>query len=621
MTGLQPDKAALARALGIIDTYTDVTGQRRDIGDATRDALLAAMGVDPDAPGAVADALASIRRPRAVRPYLMCTPGQVPDLTISEAWCLTYESGATEEGRGALPALDIGIHAVEAGGDRCWLLVAPPALPLPPRGWGVTLPLYGLRGPGRGGVGDYRDLAVAAQALGRAGAGFVGINPVHAGFSSDPAAISPYSPSHRRRLSTQHVAFDGADAIGPAALVDYRASAEARAQAAAAAFASAKHETDFARWRAQEGDSLTRFATYEALAEGHGAHWCDWPAALQDPAGQDVRQFAATHSERVTFHAWMQFRAETQLAAAATAARASGMAHGLYLDLAVGTHPYGAETWSEPGTFAFGVSLGAPPDAFAADGQRWNLAPFNPRALIDQGFAALAATLRCQLRHARLLRIDHILGFERAFWVPDSGAPGGYVRMPRDAMLAVARIEAARAGVTIVGEDLGNIPDGLREALGAAGILGCRVAMFEGGRAAKDYPAGVLASFGTHDLPTWQGWRAGADIDLRATLGTIDASAKAEAHAARANDVARMDAAMGAASGDVDALHAYLAATPARLVALQIEDILGVAAQPNLPGTIDEYPNWRHPLPVGVEDLTDDPRIARAAAIMAAAGR
>lgn len=611
----------LARHYGLIQSYVDQTGRRRRMGSATRDALLAAMGIDVGSRDAVADALAQAERVREVPTYHITRPGQVPDLAVAGSWRLTFDDGSAQDGQGPLPPLDLGIHCLDVGGDRCWFLVAPATLPLPERGWGVTVPLYGLRGPRRGGVGDYADLATAASALGQAGAGFIGINPVHAGFPTSPQAISPYSPSHRRRLAVTHLAFDGVPAVPAGELIDYGTTAKAWQRAAQAAFAASGASPDFLQWRAAEGASLERFATYETLAEHHGPHWNTWPADLQDPASHAVQAFAATHADRIRYHAWLQFQAEIQLSDAAGAARQAGMAHGLYLDLAVGTDPFGAETWSERSAFAFGVSLGAPPDAFAADGQRWNLAPFNPRALIDSGFVPLAATLRCQLRHARLMRIDHILGFERAFWAPDNGAPGGYVRMPRDAMLAVVRIEAARVGATVVGEDLGNIPQGLGGALRRSGVLGCRVAMFENGLAATDYPQAVLASFGTHDLPTWLGWRAGRDIDARARLGSIDTATAAKARVERAEDVARMAAAIGGGASDVDGMHAYLARTPARLVALQIEDILDVVDQPNLPGTVDEYPNWRHPLPVAAADLAGDPRLARAAALMAAAGR
>jgi 4-alpha-glucanotransferase len=299
------------------------------------------------------------------------------------------------------------------------------------------------------------------------------------------------------------------------------------------------------------------------------------------------------------------------------------MAYGLYLDLAVGTHPHGAETWGEPHAFARRVSLGAPPDAFSAEGQRWGLAPLSPRGLEALHFRPLIETLRTQLRYARLLRIDHILGFDRAFWVPE-GLPGTYVRMPRAAMLAVARIEAHRAGAVIVGEDLGNVPAGLHEGLAEAGLLGCRLAMFERGpdgrfRHPEGWEERALASFTTHDLPTYEGWRLGRDIDWRVLVGDIGEDAAAAARTRRRAEVAAFDGETGGVG--LDPMHAHLGRLASALVALPIEDILGLAEQPNLPGTIDQHPNWRRRLPVGPDELGEHPATRRAADIMARAGR
>ena len=535
-------------------------------------------------------------------------------------WALSLEEGATQTGRGALPPLPIGRHRLEVNGETAWLLAAPQSLPLPERGWGVTLPLYGLRGPTRGGIGTYADLAQAVAALGREGAGFVGINPIHAGFPTDPGAISPYSPSHRRRLSVMHLAAEGEAETPVEPLIDYAPALSARRAALEALFDAQGRSPAFEVYLAREGMPLRRFATYEALAERFGPRWDTWPAALQDPGSADVGDFARANSDRIRFHSWLQYLAEKQLSSVGEAARDAGMAQGLYLDLAVGTHPFGAETWAEPGAFAQSVSLGAPADAFSETGQVWNVAPFNPRALVAAGFEALALTLRAQLRHAGMLRIDHILGFERAFWVPD-GLPGTYVAMPREAMLAVVRIEAARAGAVIVGEDLGNIPEGLQDDLKASGILGTRVAMFEHGRSAAEYPEAVLTAFGTHDLPTWAGWRMGRDLAARRQIGAMAAADDAWLSGERAAEVERLDALLGSEPANPDAVHAHLAETPSRLIALQIEDVLDVEDQANLPGTVDEYPNWRRRLPVGVDEFETDPRIARTARLMENAGR
>ncbi|NNF70911.1 MAG: 4-alpha-glucanotransferase [Rhodobacteraceae bacterium] len=616
-------RRALERRLGILGSYTDQMGGRRRTSAATRDALLAAMGCDVTSEAALAERLEQEAAPRSVPHWHICTIGVAPTLAIPDGqrWTLTQEDGATQSGVGALPALPLGIHRLECGPERCWLLSAPDRLPAPPRGWGVTLPLYGLRGAGRGGLATYEDLAETAEALAELGASFVGINPVHAGFGADPRAISPYSPSHRRRHATLHLDVPETTVGPPGDLIDYPAALKKRRAAAERAFAEFSFSPDFDEFVGREWQSLVRFTTYEALAEIHGAYWNTWPEALQTPGSDAVARFAAENADRLRFHTWLQFKADAQLAEADARARAAGMTHGLYLDLAVGTHPFGAETWAERESFAFGVSLGAPPDAFSANGQSWNLAPFNPHALIASGFAPLQATLQAQLRHARLLRIDHILGFERAFWVPQNGAPGAYVAMPRDAMLAVVRIEAARVGATIVGEDLGNIPRGLRGGLDGSGILGCRVAMFEAGRQAGAYPIGALTSFGTHDLPTWLGWREGRDIDARLAIGGIDAGTAKTARVDRAVDVAKFDAAIGTENPAADDMHRFLASTPSSLIALQADDILGVRDQPNLPGTTEEYPNWRRQLPVAGADLAKDARFLRIATLMKAANR
>jgi 4-alpha-glucanotransferase len=517
--------------------------------------------------------------------------------------------------------LTIGRHLLTQDGARTWLLAAPGRLPDPPRAWGVTAPLAGLRTARQGGVGDYTDLARAALATAQAGAAFFGINPVHAGFPSDPKAFSPYTPSHRQWLNTLHIATDAAPA-SRGALIDY--AAETRRQFAAlradyAAFQDAGAFDAFETYRAAMGDALQRFATHQALSGEHGPYWNDWPKGLRRADAPDVAQATVALADDIRFHAWAQWRAETQLARVADDLNAAGMRFGLYLDLAVGTHPHGAETWENPGLFAQGAALGAPPDAFAPDGQNWNLAPMVPHVLADEGFATLAAILRRQFQFARLLRIDHILGFERAFWATgDAGVPGAYVKMPLDAMLAVTRIEAARAGATVIGEDLGNIPAGLQSALKSSGLLGCRVVAFEqdvaggnGFRPATQYDPQTLASFSTHDLPTWRGWRKGADIAAHSRLGHIDTPQRARALATRKAETAAFDALT-----DTRGMHGFLADCGSGLVAVQIENVLDVEDQPNLPGTIDEYPNWRQRLPVAIADYLSDDRLMHIASIM-----
>lgn len=631
----------LATEAGLVWRFHDGSGKWREAPPESLRAVLAALGYDAGDDAAAWDSVHFLREDRARRripEWFVAateTPAHVPLSSAGAAeWRLHCEDGDYREGRAdgviALDPLPLGRHRLHVGDETATLLVAPERLADAPRGWGVTAPLYGLKPEAGGGLGSYADLARAATALGALGADFLGINPVHAGFPDDPQNFSPYAPSSRRHLNVNHIAVEGDDASAQGELIDYPEALTARRRALEAAwqlFLSAGGNPAFDAWRAERGEGLARFAIHQALSEVHGAYWTAWPEAFRDPKNQAVHEFAATRSGRVAFHAWLQWRAECELDAAQDAAHAAGMHYGLYLDLAVGTHPSGEETWADPGQFARGVSLGAPPDAFSADGQVWGVAPLSPRALAGNGFVVLAETLREQFRFSGLLRIDHILGFERTFWCPD-GLPGLYVTMPKEAMLAVARMEASRAEATIIGEDLGNIPEGLRDDLHASGILGCRVAIFErdwhgdrGFLPSSSYDPQTLASFASHDLPTWRGWRKGRDIEWRAKLGHMNEEARAAEKAQRCEDVASFNTLIGSGCETPDAMHAFLANSASRLVALQADDILGIEEQANLPGTVFEHPNWRRRLPVAASGFAEDERFRHTAEIMDRAGR
>lgn len=632
-------RLALAQAMGVVASYTDQTGRRRRTPIATAIAMLQALGVPCETASQAAKTLAERHATEAARRlprWIIVEPGTPVDHGAGgEAWTLTQEDGTPIEGRGPLPGQPLGLHALRIGNSICTMICAPDRLPLPRRAWGMTAPLYGMRSEAQGGFADYDDLTEAAHATAVAGATFLGLNPIHAGFWGD-TGYSPYTPSHRRRLNVFHIATEGVPAGDT--LIDYRAALPAKRRALEAAFAQAEGVPDpgFEAYLKAEGARLQRFALHQVLSDLHGPYWTDWPAALQNPGTAEALALAARHPREMRFHAWLQYRAAQGLAKAQAAMTAHG-ARGLYLDLAVGTHPAGAETWEDRGSFAQGISLGAPPDAFSREGQRWGLAPFNPEALIEDGFAPLAETIRGLFAHAGLVRIDHILGFDRAFWVPDApltrGLPGAYLRMPRDAMLAVVRLEAARAGGVVIGEDLGNVPRGLRGALATSGILGCRVAVFEQSgkpprfRDPKTYPAASLASFSTHDLPTWKGWRAGTEIELRRALGHIPDAFAATEQTRRRTEVAAFDAMTaphrpkGTAPDDRAALEHALAASGSALIAMQAEDVFGQTAQANLPGTVNEHPNWQRRLPTGAKDWHDAPELAATARILHKTGR
>ena len=603
----------LCRRVGLTWVYRDGAGVMQEAPEESRRAVLATLGHgNPHA------ALpAHLRQSTS----LAVTAGQPKDWGAGP-WVLTTEAGEEIRGEGPLPALPVGDYL---RGQNCWtvyLLAAPDRLPAPPRRWGVTLPLFSLWEGTQSGFGTYAQLGDLASGLAAKGAAFVGINPIHAGFPADTGNYSPYAPSHRRRLNTLHIE-TGYPMPETGDLIDYTASIRAKRAALEEAFSNFKGDPDFEAWRGDGGAALELFVTYQALSEAYGAYWMAWPADYQDPDSPQVRNFARERQQRLRFHAWAQWMAESQLHGANARAKTAGMAFGLYLDIAVGTHPSGAETWAERGLFAQGVSLGAPPDLLGPSGQRWGLAPMRPDVLRATGYAAFAQTLRQQLKFCGLLRIDHILGLERSFWLPDN-LPGLYVTMPRDELLAVLRIEASRAGASVIGEDLGTIPDGLRDALGASGVMGCRVAMFErdwegtGDFLPPDaYTPTALASWGTHDLPTWAGWRQGRDIDWRVQLGEI--ADEATARRDRATEVAGFDAAAG--GSDMTTMHAFLAHSASALVAVQAEDLALAVEQANLPGTVYEHPNWCRRLPIPISCLISAQSLGDTAAIMADAGR
>ena len=313
------------------------------------------------------------------------------------------------------------------------------------------------------------------------------------------------------------------------------------------------------------------------------------------------------------------------------------MAFGLYLDVAVGVRPGGADTWATPDCFARGVSLGAPPDAFSPGGQNWNLVPFNPPGLRAAAYRPFVRMLRAAMANAGIVRIDHVLGLDRSYWVPESGAPGGYVRCPLKSLLALVRIEAVRAGCIVVGEDLGSVSRGLRQQLADAGLLGCAVMQFEidghGIRPPRRWRRASLASAGTHDTPTLKGWWSGRDIELRHALGQTTVDERDTALGSRSAERAALcrllvdegfappdlDAARPPVEADdaiVVAVHALLAGAASALFAVQLDDALGGVEQQNLPGTIDEHPNWRRRYPVAAEALARAPSLAAIARVV-----
>ncbi len=615
------------------------------------------------------------------------TPDELPGVAAAEVDGTTYRRW-----RMALPSsLPHGYHrlSMAARGDArarssLQLIVAParchgPASPS--RLWGVTGQLYGLRSGRNWGMGDFTDLADLTERAAALGASAVGINPLHALFPADANHVSPYSPSSRLFLNVFY--------LDPEAVPDLAESSEARAllndagvrrereQARAAGLvdypavwrlklrvlehlfasfqkrhlaASSERARAFRAFRAEMGGALEQHAVFDALHEhalqtGKGWSWHDWPASLRRPDTPEVAAFAREHRERVDFFAHLQWLADQQLAAAQRRARAAGMPLGLYQDIAVGVNPASAMAWANPAVTLSGVSAGAPPDWFNLEGQNWGLAPLSPVGLRETGYAVFAAALRHNMRHAGAVRIDHVMGLQRLFWIPAGAAPaeGAYVRYPFADLARIIALESERHRCVVIGEDLGTVPRGFRPAMQRAGMMSCRVLYFEraqdGAFAPPEaYPRQALVSVSTHDLPTLRGFWTSRDLRWRELLGRFpDEAALVNARAERARDRvlllrALQRAGLLPAGTDPErppdelsdelalAAHRYLAATPGNLVMVQLEDAFGEEEQPNLPGTVEHF-NWRRRLGRTLEELADVPLLREIAGAMVAAGR
>lgn len=654
----------LAEAFGVMRSYRDFGGRECPTSPETDRALLKAMGAgvetesDAEAALVARQAAAKARLGPAETIVESGAPAAIPSAAPAD-WeiVLEGERDAAVTGRGAVapPPLPMGVHrlVLTHGETRedVRLIAAPARAPSvaeatgAERIWGLATALYGLTSERNAGLGDYADLGAMAAAAARNGADFLGINPVHALGAAAPAAmISPYSPSHRGFLDTRHIALDdlapyggGASATAPPrasadSLINHEAATAIREPALDAAFEAFEAlrgdhpaRKDFARFAAEGGDALFAHALFETISLKHGADWRLWPAPLQDIRGAAVAAIAAETAKDVRRHQWRQWVAAGQLEKAQAGAKAAGMRLGLYLDIAVGARPGGGETWANPGAHTSGATLGAPPDPFSDQMQSWGLAPFSPLGLEAEGYRSFSGLLAAAMRHAGMIRIDHILGFARSFWIPEDGAPGAYVRYPLEALLAVTRIEAARAGCVVVGEDLGLVPERLREALTGSGVYGIDVMQFErdGTGAFRPPEAGrrdAVASFATHDAPTVAGFFAGTDLDWRVRLGRMEASARERTMSERLAAEVSLGAPTQAAERR-NAIHARLAASPAAMCAVQLDDLGDMVEQQNLPGTVDEHPNWRRRAAIPVETAPDAPGMTETARIMAAAGR
>ena len=637
---------ALAHAAGLGLRYTDAFGVVRDVSPDTLRAVLAALDLPAATEAQAADSLARARRDAAVAlpPLLTATAAAPAHIAPGGRFSLVLEDGTRHEGHagtdGALPAVGVpGYHRLELDDGIHTLAVAPPRCVVPAdvgaaRAWGLAVQLYSLCRSGDFGLGDFAALRDFVASAGRHGAACVAISPVHAQFSADADRFSPYAPSSRCLLNIAHAACDGPEPATDEPLVDWPRAVRARLACLRDMFGATGQDAAFRAWRAAQGRLLEDHARFEALhAQAFGAdpahwNWRTWPAAWQDPASPAVAAFAAEHAREVDFHAWLQWRADADLAAAQAAARQAGMPIGLISDLAVGTDAGGSHAWSRQDETLIGLSIGAPPDLLNLRGQDWGLVAFSPTGLRRQGYRAFIEMLRAALRHAGGVRIDHAMGLAR-LWVLPQGAPateGAYLHFPLGDLLRLVALESWRHRAIVLGEDLGTVPEGFQDRLADAGVLGLRVLPFERTpderfKPPADWTQAAAAMTSTHDIATLAGWWSGRDIGWRADLGLLGDREAEET--LRRRDRTWLWQAMqesGAAAGGepgawdtwpvIDAAIAHLGHSACDLMLLPVEDALAVQEQPNLPGTLHEHPNWRRRIPGPAASILDAPEVA-----------
>lgn len=587
-----------AHRWGIETGYEDAGGAWREPPPSTIDAILDVMGAPdaegpPDWDGVVVVSGAPFALP----------PGR---------WRLELEDGGTLDVEGELPGdLPLGYHRMTASrgeGSRC-LIVCPDRCRPPPGTpvWGWSVQLYATRSADSWGMGDLGDLRRLSAWSGGLGAGALMINPLHAG-----AEPSPYFASSRcfrdpRYLRVVNVPGAAGLTREPGAvrvlnkerLIDRDAVWELKSAALERVFAGFGGDSAFDQYRAAQGRALERYATYCALAERHGSDWRDWPADVRRPDAAGVAAFVRgpEAARRVTYHAWLQWQLDQQLAAAGS------QGPDLISDLAIGARDDGADSWMWQDCVATGMHVGAPPDEFNRLGQNWALPPFNPWRLRAAGYQPFVEAVRSAFRHAGGIRIDHVMGLFRLFWIPPGRAPseGTYVRYPYFDLLSILALESQRAGGYVIGEDLGTVEPEVRRELAARGVMSYRLVWFEPERPER-WPRQALGAVTTHDLPTVAGLWTGRDLEAQHKMGL--APNEASTRAVRDRLRKWCDVEDGAPVEQIIACaHELLAGAPCAVVAATLDDACGVWERPNMPGTTDEWPNWCLALPLSVEEI------------------
>jgi 4-alpha-glucanotransferase len=602
---------------GIQLRWTDANDQPQVVADTTVRSMREAIGEPPEDLEAHAP--------------VVTRPGRDLGLGPVEVVC---ESGETRSVDGGLPAdFPLGYHRVRTrqGHDR--LLVVSPGrcwLPEGRQAWGWTVQLYATRSRSSWGIGDLADLRAVREWAQRLGAGFLLVNPLHAVGPTLPQEASPYLPATRRYRNPLYLRVEevpGADrvdlsdlaragrALDDDRLVDRDRGWRLKREALERVFAAgAGEDAAFGRWRHEQGRSLEEFATWCALADEHGPNWLDWRAALRDPRGDAVAAFTEEHADRVTFHAWLQWLLDEQLRSACGDLT-------VIQDLPIGVSGGGADAWAWQDTMAAGTRVGAPPDAFNALGQDWGSPPLTPWRLRRAEYRPFIESVRATMAGAGGIRIDHVMGLFRLWWVPEGASPtdGAYVRYPSEDLLDIVALESHRARAVVVGEDLGTVEPGVREALAEHDMLSYRLLWFENDDP-DDWPAKALAAVTTHDLPTVAGLWSGADAEDQARHSGASVEDLQQGRRELLDRLQRGTGLSSAAAADevVQAAHRMLGRAPCTLLAATLDDAVAEERRPNIPGVADRD-NWSLALPVGVEDLPRHPTAAAVADILSRA--
>lgn len=607
--GLEPMSAPTsADAWGIQRDWIDSDDRPQTVADATIESLRAVIGRPP--------ADLEERAPVVTR------PGRALGLGRVEVAC---EDGSVRIVEDRVPDdFPLGYHRMRtAAGTERRLIVSPGRCWLPERqSWGWAVQLYAARSGASWGIGDLADLQTLREWTEREGGGFLLVNPLHAVAPTTPQEASPYLPATRRFRNPLYLrvdqvpGFDDADVdaeevrrVAAEPLVDRDAVWAVKRAALAAAYGRSADDPAFTAWREEQGDALEEFATWSALAEQHGPDWHAWPEDLRRPGTAAVAAFRADNEERIGFHAWLQWQLDAQLRAA------SGQVTVLQ-DLPIGVSGGGADSWAWQDTLAQGVTVGAPPDALNSLGQDWGSPPLVPWRLREADYEPFISSVRGTIAGAGGLRIDHVMGLFRLWWIPaDADATdGAYVRYPSDDLLDIVALESHRAHAVVVGEDLGTVEPGVPEALAERGILSYKVLWFEEDDPA-DWPTGALATVTTHDLPTVAGLWTGSDAEEQLVATGMP---EEDVRGGRDDLLEKLTrdglAADATPTEAVVVAYAQLTRAPCLLLQLSLEDAVLEERRPNIPGTV-ERDNWRIPLPVPVDELADSPQAARLVAL------